>query len=131
MVMGWWYALFSAVVQVYCQDDETASQGLAVDNRGWVHYCVNSEPEGWYLLVVQQPRETVTAAVARTARSRDLLPEQVMAAWVLGYADADRIRDWPHFFEWRRPGFEGSVQGLRGYRRAYLERTRGYFMGPN
>lgn len=69
-------------------------------------------------------------AIARAARAEGLAPDAVRGALVPGFADADPPRDWPRWFEWRRPGFEGSLRRLRGYRRAQIERA-GILAGPN
>lgn len=86
--------------------------------------------EGWFILVGQAPEETVEQAVAWKARAEGLDPDAVKGALVLGYPDTDRVRDWPRWFEWRRPGHEGSLRQLRGYRRAQIERA-GIPAGPN
>jgi hypothetical protein len=86
--------------------------------------------EGWYLLVGQTREETVEQAITRMARAEGLTLDTVQGALVLGFAETDPLRDWPHWFEWRRPGFQGSTRRLRGYRRAQLERA-GILAGPN
>lgn len=86
--------------------------------------------EGWCILVEQHPAETVEQAVARSAREQGFAPESVMGALVLGFPDTDRVRNWPRWFEWRRPGFQGQLRHLCGYRRVQIEQA-GILTGPH
>jgi hypothetical protein len=78
----------------------------------------------------QRLDETVAVAVTRAALEQGINPEAVKGALVLGYPDTDDVRDWPHWFYRRRPGFEGDFRRLRGYRRVQIE-LQGIIAGPN
>jgi hypothetical protein len=111
---------------------ETLGRWLVALARRWQELSENPDghSEGWFLLVGQSREETVEQAITRTAQAEGLSPDAVQGALVLGFAETDPIRDWPHWLEWRRPGFQGSFRRLRGYRRAQIERA-GILAGPN
>jgi len=97
--------------------------------RAW--WRESDRAPGWCLRVSQAPDETVEQAVARTARAQGLPPQAVLGALVLGFPESDQMRDWPRLFEWRRPGYQGPLRELRGYRQARIEMMNIVLAGPN